>query len=54
MAKNFTQLLQTVLGLRSAGRGPLLLARAVDGCGLRKEAGIVCQSLRLGDSMQIK
>ena len=54
MVKNFTQLLQTALGLRSSVRGPLLLARAVNKRGLRGEARIVQHGLRLGDSMRIR
>ena len=52
MVENFTQLLQTTLGLRSSGRGPLLLARAVNE--RRRKARIARLSLRLGDSVRIR
>jgi hypothetical protein len=54
MVEDFAQLLQTALGLRSAWRGPLLLARAVNKRGLRREARKVRLSLRLGDSARIR
>ncbi len=54
MCKDFTQVLQTALGLRSAGRGPLLLARSIKQRGLRMQACIVRLSLRIGDSVRIR
>jgi len=54
MGEDFAQLLQTALGLRSAGRGPLLLARSIKQRGLRMQACIVRLSLCIGDSMWIR
>ena len=54
MGEDFAQLLQMVLGLRSSGRGPLLLARSIKQRGLRMQACIVRLSLSNGDSVQIR
>lgn len=54
MGEDFTQLLQMVLGLRSARQGPLLLAHLIKQCGLRMNALIVGLSLHIGDSVQIR
>lgn len=51
--EDLTQLLQTALGLRSLGRGPLP-ARAVKQRGLRRKARIVGSSLRFRDSAHIR
>ena len=53
MVEDFAQLLQTVFGLRSAGRGPLL-ARVVKQRGLRMKACMAGLNLGLGDSMRIR
>ena len=54
MVEDCAQLLQTAVGLRSAGRGLLLLAREVKQGGLRRKTCVVRQSLRLGDSVRIR
>jgi hypothetical protein len=54
MGEDFTQLLQTALGLRSSGQGPLLLAHSIKQCGLRMQACIVGLSLRIGDSVWVR
>ena len=54
MGEDFAQPLQTALGLRSAGRGPLLLSRSIRQRGLRMQACIVRLSLCIGDSVRIR
>jgi hypothetical protein len=52
MVEDFVQLLQMALGLRPAGRRPLI-ACAVKQCGLRMKASIVGSSLGPGYSMHV-
>ena len=53
MVEDGTQLLLMAVGLRSAGRGPLLLFAVVDQHGIGREASIEALSHRKGDSMGI-
>src|SRR6266849_4319894 len=54
MGEDFAKLFETTVGLGSLGRGPLLLARAVDQRGLRRKACVVGQGLLHGDSVWIR
>ena len=54
MGEDFAKLFETTVGLRSLGRGPLLLARAVDQRGLKRKACVVGQGLLHRDSVRIR